>query len=309
MKRIQSLTALLLTLFLMAGLCVLPSSAKAVTSASGKTYRNVVVIGDSICTGFRMKNADGTRVDYTFGARTKGSYPDIVARRIKATSFVSYAREGSSTNELRMLLDDQFVPDPYFRETSGRVIEMYYGGEQAFQALQSQIHKDLKKADLILLNGGSNDLFATVNTTLKHVMNGEAEPVSAILECAYRGSTNFMKNWGPIVEAIRKDNPRAELVAVGLYNGAEGLTVIPGNVIHIGQVLSPIFDSMNEYVRVYGRTTGSYQYVDIHGVDTEPWPDAIPLLAGGEFYDTMLICTHPTRKGHKWIAHKILKVI
>lgn len=309
MKRVHSLTAVLLTLFLMAGMFVLPSSAKAVTSASGKTYKNIVVIGDSICTGFKMKNANGTRVDYTFGARTKGSYPDIVARRVRTKSFVSYAREGSSTNELRMLLDAQFVPDQYFRETSGRVIDMYYGGEQEFHALQKQIHKDLKRADLILLNGGSNDLFATVNTTLKHIMNGEAEPVSSILECAYRGSTNFMKNWGPIVEAIRKDNPKAKLVAVGLYNGAEGLTVIPGNVIHIGQALSPIFDSMNEYARAYGLATGAYDFVDIHGVDTEPWPDAIPLLASGEFYDATLICTHPTRKGHKFIAHKILGVI
>ena len=52
----------------------------------------------------------------------------------------------------------------------------------------------------------------------------------------------------------------------------------------------------------------AHSYIDITKVEHPDWPDLKTMLSG-DMYGYMMLCTHPTREGHKWIANKVLKAI
>ena len=181
MKHWKRAVCLLTTWLLLISMCVLPSVAKTPSSkaASGRNYRTVTVIGDSLATGFMIQNRDGSYVEHTHGKRIRAAWPSRVADSVNATVYNNYAREGSGTNEILRLLDPDYEPDTYFKEVSDRVIEKYFDGEAAFAMYQKKVRTDIEQSDLILLNCGSNDLFATVNTVFRKLMNNELDSVKA----------------------------------------------------------------------------------------------------------------------------------
>lgn len=336
---------------------VLPAFAAGTASKakSGKTYQTVTVIGDSLCTGYMIRKADGTYVDHTHGKRIKGSWTSRVAEGVGATTYNNYAREGSGTNEILRLLDKTFVPDDYFTDVSDAIIRKYFDGPEAFAKYQKQVRKDLKKSDLILLNAGSNDLFATVMTVIRKLMENDptalsgpgvrttlaeldktvqklvgegqlqeawatvysvlatiglaSDAVTAMVECAARGFMNFQKNWPKIAKKIHAINPDAKVVVIGLFNGARGMLAPPGTDMGLGMTMDPLFNGMNANIISTNALFHYYEYVDITGVEHAAWPSALELLNFNKLYDYMMLCTHPTRNGHKWIAKKALKAI
>ena len=356
MKHWKRAVCLLTTWLLLISMCVLPSVAKTPSSkaASGRNYRTVTVIGDSLATGYMIQNRDGSYVEHTHGKRIRAAWPSRVADSVNATVYNNYAREGSGTNEILRLLDPDYEPDTYFKEVSDRVIEKYFDGEAAFAMYQKKVRTDIEQSDLILLNCGSNDLFATVNTVFRKLMNNELDSVKAqakrkvllqlkdnvdalvaegqfakawatiyqvlsiinmaddaveaLLECATRGYLNFQKNWGRIAKTIHDINPDAQVVVISLFNGTQGLGALPGTNISIGNALDPIFNGMNARIVSCNAVHNYYRYIDITKVEHPAWPDVVTMLSG-DFYGYMMLCTHPTRNGHKWIANKVLKAI
>lgn len=356
MKHWKRAVCLLTTWLLLISMCVLPSVAKTPSSkaASGRNYRMVTVIGDSLATGYMIQNRDGSYVEHTHGKRIRAAWPSRVADSVNATVYNNYAREGSGTNEILRLLDPDYEPDTYFKEVSDRVIEKYFDGEAAFAMYQKKVRTDIEQSDLILLNCGSNDLFATVNTVFRKLMNNELDSVKAqakrkvllqlkdtvdalvaegqfakawatiyqvlstinmaddaveaLLECATRGYLNFQKNWGRIAKTIHDINPDAQVVVISLFNGTQGLGALPGTNISIGNALDPIFNGMNARIVSCNAVHNYYRYIDITKVEHPAWPDVVTMLSG-DFYGYMMLCTHPTRNGHKWIANKVLKAI
>ena len=337
MKHWKRAVCLLTTWLLLISMCVLPSVAKTPSSkaASGRNYRTVTVIGDSLATGFMIQNRDGSYVEHTHGKRIRAAWPSRVADSVN-------------------LLDPDYEPDTYFKEVSDRVIEKYFDGEAAFAMYQKKVRTDIEQSDLILLNCGSNDLFATVNTVFRKLMNNELDSVKAqakrkvllqlkdtvdalvaegqfakawatiyqvlstinmaddaveaLLECATRGYLNFQKNWGRIAKTIHDINPDAQVVVISLFNGTQGLGALPGTNISIGNALDPIFNGMNARIVSCNAVHNYYRYIDITKVEHPAWPDVVTMLSG-DFYGYMMLCTHPTRNGHKWIANKVLKAI
>lgn len=356
MKHWKRAVCLLTTWLLLISMCVLPSVAKMPSSkaASGRNYRTVTVIGDSLATGYMIRNSDGTYVEHTHGKRIRAAWPSRVADGVNATVYNNYAREGSGTNEILRLLDPDYEPEAYFREVSDRVVEKYFDGEAEFAKAQKQVRRDIQNSDLILLNCGSNDLFATVNTVFRKLMNNELDSVKAtakrkvllklkdtvdalvaegqtakawttiyqvlstinmaddaveaLLECATRGYMNFQKNWGRIAKTIHDINPDARVVVISLFNGTQGLGALPGTNVSLGNVLDPIFEGMNARIVNYNAVHNYYRYIDITKVEHPAWPDVATMLSG-DMYGYMMLCTHPTRDGHKWIANKVLKAI
>lgn len=355
MKRVKMVLSLVLALCTVVTMAI-PSFAARPTSGakSGKDYKTVTVIGDSLATGYMIQNPDGTYVDHTHGKRIRAAWPSRVADSVNATTFYNYAREGSGTNEILRLLDPEFDPDPYFAEVSDKVVDKYFDGEVEFAKAQKQVRKDIRNSDLILLNGGSNDLFATVNTVLRKLVNNELDSVKsqakrkvllqlketvdrlvaegqpakawatayqvlstinmaddaveALLECATRGYLNFQKNWGQIAKTIHDINPDAQVVVISLYNGVQGLGALPGTNVSLGNALDPVFDGMNARIVSCNAVHNYYRYIDIAKVEHPAWPDLKTMLSG-DMYGYMMLCTHPTRDGHKWIANKVLKAI
>lgn len=356
MNHFKRLGCLLMAWLLFVSLTLLPASAKAQSSraASGKNYRTVTVIGDSLATGYMIENKDGTFVDHTHGKRIRAAWPSLVADGVGTTTFHNYAREGSGTNEILRLLDPDYEPDAYFKEVSDKIVLKYFDGEENFAIYQKQVRQDLKNSDLILLNCGSNDLFATVNTVLRKIMNNETDSVKArakrkvllrlketvdrlvqdgqpakawaavyqvlgtanmaddateaLLECAVRGYMNFQKNWGRVAQTVHDINPNAQVVVIGLFNGVRGLGALPGADISLGHAMDPIFEGMNARIKSFNALHHYYQFIDITGVDHPAWPDLVTMFSG-DFYGYMMLCTHPTRDGHKWIAQKVWKAI
>lgn len=354
MKTTKNLLSFLLAICLMLGLS-LPAFAATGSAASGKTYRTVTVIGDSLATGYMIQKSDGTYVDHTHGKRIRAAWTSRVAEAVGAVEYNNYAREGTGTNEILRLLDPSYEPDEYFRDVSDAIVTKYYDGPEQFAKYQKQIKKDLRASDLVLLNGGSNDLFATVMTSLRKAMAGESQaPLSAekkaalakldetvsalvsagevekawaaayqtfstlnmledlmdaVLECAVRGYMNFQRNWGRVATKIHEINPDATVVVISLFNGTQGLGALPGTGLSLGNALDPVFDSMNARIRSFNAVTHYYTFIDITGVEHAAWPSASELLNFNKFYDYMMLCTHPTKNGHKWIAKKVLKAI
>ena len=355
MKRMKVVLSLLLALCTAVAM-VLPSYAADTDSKakSGKDYKTVTVIGDSLATGYMIQNRDGTYVEHTHGKRIRAAWTSRVADSVNATVYNNYAREGSGTNEILRLLDPDYEPEAYFREVSDRVVEKYFDGEAEFAKAQKQVRKDIQNSDLILLNCGSNDLFATVNTVLRKLMNNELDSVKAqakrkallqlndtvnallaegqpakawatayqvlstinmaddaveaLLECATRGYLNFQKNWGRIAKTIHDINPDAQVVVISLFNGTQGLGALPGTNVSLGNALDPVFDGMNARIVSCNAVHNYYRYIDITKVEHPDWPDLKTMLSG-DMYGYMMLCTHPTRDGHKWIANKVLKAI
>ena len=95
MKQWNRTVSTLLALVMILSLSVLPAGAKSASkAASGKYYKTVTVIGDSLATGYMIQNADGTYVEHTHGKRIRAAWPSRVADSVDATVYNNYAREG-----------------------------------------------------------------------------------------------------------------------------------------------------------------------------------------------------------------------
>ena len=133
--------------------------------------------------------------------------------------------------------------------------------------------------------------------------------MNAMLECAVRGYLNFQRNWSRVATKVHEINPDATVVVISLFNGTQGLAALPGTNLSLGNALDPVFDSMNARIRSFNAVTHYYTFIDITGVEHAAWPSTPDLLNFNKFYDYMMLCTHPTKDGQKWIAKKVLKAI
>ena len=121
-------------------------------------------------------------------------------------------------------------------------------------------------------------------------------------------STVGMDKTEAMARRIHDINPDAQVVVISLFNGTQGLGALPGTNISIGNALDPIFNGMNARIVSCNAVHNYYRYIDITKVEHPAWPDVVTMLSG-DFYGYMMLCTHPTRNGHKWIANKVLKAI
>ena len=113
---------------------------------------------------------------------------------------------------------------------------------------------------------------------------------------------DFKENWDEIIKGIRKLNPDAKIVVLGVYNPAETMTKSMGAMMsgmgmdmdNMGSILKPIvepiMDSLNNYMQYASKQRLEYAFVDISGIDLSDSPD------GG----------HPGTIGQKYIAEKII---
>ena len=167
--------------------------------------------------------------------------------------------------------------------------------------------KSFISLDALVAEGQFAKAWATIYQVLSTI-NMADDAVEALLECATRGYLNFQKNWGRIAKTIHDINPDAQVVVISLFNGTQGLGALPGTNISIGNALDPIFNGMNARIVSCNAVHNYYRYIDITKVEHPAWPDVVTMLSG-DFYGYMMLCTHPTRNGHKWIANKVLKAI
>ena len=319
---VRLLSALLILVMLFG---ILSVGANAATMDNVRHYDTYVCLGDSIAEGFGPDNPD-----YVGLKRCPFAYHSFVADAVTADHFYPMARPGGSTSEVLYFLDSTIAYDSsYFRIP----IE-----EASAEALRVQIRDVVKKADLITLNVGSNDIFTTTLFAVAAVLYADTEIPEDIqnmidnygdygqvfqelflrasklnrlpevirtfretLTAAYQ---QFRTNWNLICKSIYELNPDVTLVAVGFFNPVKSLR-LSGNSMEIGQMMDSIALMMNTFVRYTADYSRQYLYADVY--NTECY-DLLP-VDDPNFAATMVPNVHPTHDGHKFMAEQIIKVL
>ena len=161
----------------------------------------------------------------------------------------------------------------------------------------------------LVANGQIAEAWATIMNTAQTV-NALEETLIILVKVILQGVQKFITNWDQIINKIHEYNPDATVMAVGLFNATEGLYLTDSIKLDVGQIMAPIFNTMNRHMQSYAKKTGYYTYVDATKTDHPAWPSAIELIQDTEmiiYY--LMICTHPTYDGQVYIAEQIMKAL
>ena len=316
--------ALVLTVVMLAG--VLSVGSLAATLQNAKHYDTYVCLGDSIAEGFGPDNPD-----YVGLKRCDFAYHAYVADAVTASNFYPMARPGGSTSEVLYFVDTSVPYDSsYFRIPLD---------EEAAAAVRAQVQDVVKKADLITLNVGSNDIFTTtlfavaavlyadteIPENVQNMINnygnyGEAfqqlyltaaklgrlpDVVKTFRETFAAAYQQFRTNWNQICKSIYTLNPDVTLVAVGFFNPVKSLRLSGNSQLEIGQLMDSAAVMMNTFIKYNADYARQYLYADVY--NTECYK-LLP-VDDPNFAATMVPNVHPTHDGHKFMAEQIVKVL
>lgn len=296
------------------------------------------MLGDSIPAGYGLDTYPGENGAVLDGTRVSGSYPDLVASAVTADTYYPLARCGMRSVELRRILDASYEGDEY----SDLMLQSLTGiTADALLAQRPQFEEEIRSADLITLNIGSNDTLtyalvrigvymeqlsgASVISPISEQLKGlgslgklagtllsTAESLGVaplvLAEMARAlddGQNMFQENWDVIVARIRELNPDATIVAVGMYNPFRDLKLTDSSLISIGKMADTTVRQMNRYIRYESDYTAAYLVVEVP--DTEVYD--FPALTDDTFWANFTKNVHPTDNGHFYMAQQILKLL
>ena len=332
MKRtIRKTVAVLLVMLMLVSVAGVSAFAKSAGAAKGKdykTYKTYVSFGDSVAAGVSTstyKAAHETKeAKKNYFVRVPGTYADRVAKKVHTKKLYPLAQPGMRSEELRMLLTDDYNGDGHeayvtnalngFTATGGK-----YTGKNPvkdYQKLRGLYQKAVKEADLITVGIGFNDVwFSILAAAVELSENGKvsktpeltlfkkAEQLGSmgkalkITEAGIEAKARYFVNYRAIIERIYALNPDVTVVAIGYHDA-----LLPGeqfdasNFLDYFAIFQPSFEAMNLYTMVRPTLYGTYYYVDMHGTET--------VLNSSDTWDP-----HPTDAGHKYMAQQILKVL
>lgn len=314
-------TAAALLSVLMVVLCFVPSFAAT------KQYKNYAVLGDSIPTGYML---DG----YKYGGRKKvlwpvvpNSYPTFVAEGVGAEHTYMLAHSGYRTADLRRVLDPDFAGDYFNARRLPKEADRYAVDQAGLEKLRKGVIKYLEKSDLITLQIGANDSFQVIvilfemlrenqellaelqasgamdpNVTTKALekIAQDNETLLRIIEMELASVQGFRNNFDVIIEKLRKINPNAKIVVLGLYNPLECLKI---GGISPAPLIQPLIQGFNDYMKTGCKYSDEYTYCPLTNI--ENYMGTLQLFANPELPGDV----HPTPKGHQQIAEQILAVL
>lgn len=325
MKKTRKLLAILLTLALVLSF----TSVFAFAAKKPKTYSKYdinkdgkvvyTVLGDSIAAGYSLP---GFVEDSKWKASwpvVDGSYPQYVGQAIGANKIYQDAHIGLRSTDLRYLLCEDYPGDI---AVGWRVptTDNYRTVDPAGLAeVRKQYYNHIKKADVITLGIGINDLTIPggildnvqgenlnlllafwgdmLNNAYKLVDNAAyMAQVSTLLIGFYR---QYVTNFNAIIQKIKEINPNAKLLVIGYYNAAQDAFVKGALPVDIGALVTPFIDLFNSHAA--GAAAGNgYTYVKMEHIDTLFCDRTSP----GYLNDN-----HPTAYGHKQMADIIVAAI
>lgn len=340
----RKIVAVLLAMLMLVSVGSVAAFAKT-TGSSVKRYNTVVSFGDSVASGVSMSNfAEAHKTaeaKKTFFVRVPGSYVDIVANKVKAKKLYPLSQPGMRSEELRMLLCNDYQGDRYEDFVANMLIGMLspggkYKGKtplKDYKKFRKQYQNAVKEADLVLISIGFNDMWLSIlaaamelqesgklsdnplDTLFKEAeklgslgdaikkaeeaMNtvlGIAALVPVLLEAATEASARYYINQRAIIERIYQLNPDVTICAVGYHEAMIPGEFDPSNFMHYLAVTQIDFEIRNLMLMVRPTLYGTYYYADTHGTET--------VLSSTDTWDP-----HPTDKGQKNMAKKILKAL
>ena len=141
-------------------------------------------------------------------------------------------------------------------------------------------------------------------------MSGTIQYVSELVGYMQEGQQIFMEYWDKMIGSIRALNKDATIVAVGMYNPFQNVTLTSGSTVPVGKMAGLSIETMNTYVR--DQSAVKDEYIFVYAPDPEVH-DMPPLVddAGSitPFIEGLRHGTHPTAKGHAYIADKIIEAL
>lgn len=179
MKRtMKKLIAVLMAALMLASLCSLSAFAKSSDAAAGtgkvKTYKVVTSFGDSVAAGVSTSTYEAAHktkeAKTNYFVRVPGTYVDRVATAVRAKKVYPMAQPGMRSEELRMLLTDDYNGDGHetyvttalngFTTPGGK----YKGKDPVkdYKKLRALYQKSVREADLITLGIGFNDVWFSI---------------------------------------------------------------------------------------------------------------------------------------------------
>lgn len=352
-----------------AGIGIFPNDDNRYTIQPVKHYDTYTVLGDSITAGvncndyYRYYNEDGTYVssgsfsssmaaqsaywDRGDNRRVDGTYPALVEDMVTANTVNHFSRIGYRSDELRILLDDNYYGDDltptlleFLGETYSVDINGWIQNRPAFQ-------QAVADADLITLGIGSNDVLMTVwfkaigmlygeNASLGTVakvigevaqsaqnpsnmmsavlqlMNsalGTTKTLAELAQAMLEAEIDFRTNFKGITDRIYELNPDVDLVVVGVYNGAKEIRVSSEIDLQAGKLGDAAFMAINNYMANLCPNHTKYKYVDVWNITLGAAPSLLDMIQNIGLIGTLMTVDHPTETGHAEIAKEIRAVL
>jgi len=351
MKRFgKRILALLLVLVMAVPLCGLQVFAASTgTVKSKRTFDNYLVIGDSILAGYGLKGMVEDfpyTIDNYFGLTgpevVEDSAPQLIADAIGAKHTYKMAREFWTAANILRLIDDEYnaelaQPKNYYARFLSEVT--YFIGSWMYpgdlEDLRNEAVTEIKNADVITLDLGSNDTFSLALCdpwfrTMYYMYGMEVQPALTYLKNQFSTPTSlqdmidmvggydelvnnlnkniaiYVKNYDRLIKDIRELNPDCEIYVAGIYN-------LFGQATPKGSMLQSALETLNlqliDELKVYYTETSEYRdeitYVDV--IDTEVW-DSFPMYTPF-YYTSFLVQIHPDRVGHQYLANRYIKAM
>ena len=179
----------------------------------------------------------------------------------------------------------------------------------------------VKKANLITVELGMCDIFyrtyriATEGGLLADGAQldlSSPEAIKNTLEVAVKqmsfGFEYWKKYYPVLIKTLQEWNPDATIVMVGSFNVVNQLRITDDDTIPLGSIISGITESMNACYAKWEKEFGdNVKFADIR--NTEPYATENDWALLGDFKDNAFVGTHPSQKGHDYIARQILGVL
>ena len=208
----------------------------------------------------------------------------------------------------RYAADLQYFGDPASYTIDGTAT---YGQTGEIMSVRDMI----KNASLITIGLGQTDvIYKTQIFGLNTMDLSDTSAIPAGVANILKLFNQYFDYWKgayPILlDYIKQVNPTAKVVLVGTLNPIKDATITDDVAIPIGNLINFMMDSVNSYTQMCAAKYG-YIYVDINDVET---PASATTMSIGHILSIeddieYALIAHPTQKGYKQIADKIIKAV
>lgn len=354
----RRILSFLLCLIMLCGLCV---SALAQENVKYRDYNYYMCVGDSIAAGCSLTK-DGTETyfdqetdDYTtvynpdyiyYGydfSAVPTAYHSIVASELNA-ELLQCARSGLRAVEFRYFLDgvyndydeSRYWGNTYFDEDgNGFTLD-------DLDAINARVNyiEQIKKADIISVNVGSNDVFSfALNMVLQEMTASGDDPalaaikdflnkggslgagfakmieyaqkmgmlndvVAVLTETLDKAYAQYEVNYKAVMDKIYELNPDITVIGVGVFNPFTYFRLSSDSSLDISGLAQPTVNKINSLIKSYETKYGDFYYADVVGTETYEMS-----YNDKYFWEYFALKVHPTLGGHRFMAEQILGVV
>lgn len=349
MKReLRKVVAVLLTMLMLVSLGGISAFAKSAGTAKGtkyKTYNTFVSFGDSVAAGVSTstyKAAHETKEAKTnYFVRVPGTYVDRVAKKVNTKKLYPLAQPGMRSEELRMLLCDDYKGDGHeayvtnalngYTTPGGK----YKGKDPVgdYQKLRGLYQKAVKEADLITVGIGFNDVWFSILAAAVELSEtgkvSDAPELTLFKKAEKLGSMgkalkqaedalNTVMKIAPYIPVITEAGIEAKAryfvnyraIIERIYSLNPDVTIV--SIGYHDALIPGEFDATN-FLHYFAIFQPSFEAMNAY-TRIRPTPYGKYIYVDMHGTETVLNSTetwdpHPTDAGHKYMAKQILKAL